>query len=966
MSFSLIRRAAAMRTPASLRLAVTPVRSALLPAIFTRSYAEAATAAPGKLLLNFAVPHQPILRNYEAIQVNLSSTEGDMGILADHVPTISQLNPGVIEIIGSDKTQKFFVSGGFAIINTDSSLNINAVEAFPVEDIDVEAARRGVDEANRKLNASGGSEADKAAAKIELESERKRQRSIVPPSSPPRQRSPIDEEDEGLPPFESIEANEEDEVEDLPDEDIPDEDDNGVDLFGDNIERDYQERPEQDVYEAEDVDDEDYDVLDPEARALAEARMRRRDREAARREGRLPPAYLDDDDEDMDGPVRIRRRRRNEANIELDLDDPDADIGLTAEALAEIKGSVADYVSMEGPRQAIRREFTHFLTSFVNEKGDSVYGERIRTMCEANRESLDVSFEHLQSASANLAILLTNCPTEMLKIFDVVAFEVVLSGFEEYDRIKAEIHVRITDLPISDSIRNLRQSDLNTLVRVSGVVTRRSLVFPQLKYVKLDCLKCGAVLGPFFQDSVAEIRVKNCPECQSKGPFNVNSEETIYRNYQKITLQETPGSVNAGRLPRHKDVVLLWDLVDSVRPGEEIEVTGIYRNIFDSHLNVKHGFPVFATIIEANHVSKKEDMFASFSLTEDDFKSIRALARDDRIRQRIIKSIAPSIYGHDDIKTALALAMFGGVPKNPQGKHRLRGDINVLLLGDPGTAKSQFLKYVEKTSHRAVYTTGQGASAVGLTASVHKDPMTREWTLEGGALVMADKGVCLIDEFDKMNDKDRTSIHEAMEQQSISISKAGIVTTLQARCAVIAAANPIRGRYDPQVPLSVNVELTDPILSRFDIMCVVRDIPDPVEDELLARFVVGSHIRSHPSFEGDLSEGAPKLDDDIIPQDLLRKYIVYARDKVHPKLADVDKDKIITLYSDLRRESLDNGGIPITVRYLESMIRMSEAFARMHLRDYVRQDDVEKAIAVMIRSFVQAQKSSVTKSLKKV
>jgi DNA replication licensing factor MCM2 len=192
--------------------------------------------------------------------------------------------------------------------------------------------------------------------------------------------------------------------------------------------------------------------------------------------------------------------------------------------------------------------------------------------------------------------------------------------------------------------------------------------------------------------------------------------------------------------------------------------------------------------------------------------------------------------------------MFGGVFKNPQGKHRLRGDINILMLGDPGTAKSQFLKYVEKTSHRAVYTTGQGASAVGLTASVHKDPITREWTLEGGALVMADKGVCLIDEFDKMSDQDRTSIHEAMEQQSISISKAGIVTTLQARCAVIAAANPLFGKYNPQVPFAQNVELTEPILSRFDVLCVVQDLADPVVDEQLARFVVGSHMKSHPSY----------------------------------------------------------------------------------------------------------------------
>ena len=208
----------------------------------------------------------------------------------------------------------------------------------------------------------------------------------------------------------------------------------------------------------------------------------------------------------------------------------------------------------------------------------------------------------------------------------------------------------------------------------------------------------------------------------------------------------------------------MWDLVDSVRPGEEIEITGVYKNNYDASLNNKTGFPVFSTIIEANYVCKKEDLFAAFRLTEEDRKAIRQMAKDERIGQRIAQSIAPSIYGHDDIKMAIALSMFGGEAKNVQGKHRLRGDINVLLLGDPGTAKSQFLKYVEKTFHRAVYTTGQGASAVGLTASVHRDPITREWTLEGGALVLADKGICLIDEFDKMNDSDRTSIHEAMEQ----------------------------------------------------------------------------------------------------------------------------------------------------------------------------------------------------------
>jgi len=223
--------------------------------------------------------------------------------------------------------------------------------------------------------------------------------------------------------------------------------------------------------------------------------------------------------------------------------------------------------------------------------------------------------------------------------------------------------------------------------------------------------------------------------------------------------------------------------------------------------------------------------------------------------------VAPSIYGHEFIKKGLALAMFGGQPKDVDNKHRIRGDINMLLLGDPGTAKSQFLKYIEKLYHRVVYTTGKGASAVGLTAGVHKDPITGEWTLEGGALVLADKGICLIDEFDKMNDHDRTSIHEAMEQQTISVSKAGIITTLQARCSVIAAANPIGGVYKPQFNFNDNVDLTDPILSRFDLLTVIRDEVDEGIDDQLATFVINSHMKSHPSCK--IHEDQPERNEEI-------------------------------------------------------------------------------------------------------
>jgi len=725
---------------------------------------------------------------------------------------------------------------------------------------------------------------------------------------------------------------------DLEDLDEMAEDD--VDLFREGFERDYRERDANDTYEAIDIDDDgDFEALDPAARRRLEAQLDRRDRELARRQ-RMPAAFLPGEDEEGELDLTAQPRRRRHRYDEDPDEDMDGDImeeELSLEALHDVKASsLTDWISQPAVQRTIKREFKAFLTEYTDKGGQSVYGTRIRTLGEINAESLEVSYEHLSAEKAILAYFLANAPTEMLKLFDEVAMDVVLLHYPDYERIHAEIHVRIIDLPVHYTLRQLRQSHLNCLVRVSGVVTRRSGVFPQLKYVKFDCGKCGITLGPFQQESNVEVKISYCQSCQSRGPFTINSEKTVYRNYQKLTLQESPGTVPAGRLPRHREVILLWDLIDKAKPGDEIEVTGVYRNNYDAQLNNRNGFPVFATILEANNIVKSHDQLAGFRMTEQDEAEIRKLSKDPHIVDKIINSIAPSIYGHTDIKTAVALSLFGGVAKHKDA-HHIRGDINVLLLGDPGTAKSQVLKYVEKTAHRAVFATGQGASAVGLTASVRRDPLTSEWTLEGGALVLADKGTCLIDEFDKMNDQDRTSIHEAMEQQTISISKAGIVTTLQARCGIIAAANPIGGRYNSTIPFSANVELTEPILSRFDILVVVRDTVEPEEDERLARFIVGSHSRSHPltstqatgaggdSMEVEQNSSTQQAETQAtdaggrgnkegeIPQELLRKYILYARDRCSPKLYHMDEDKVARLFADMRRESLATGAYPITV-----------------------------------------------------
>ena len=812
----------------------------------------------------------------------------------------------------------------------------------------------------------------------------------------------------------------EDEVGSNPDEllnDEPDpEDEDGEDLF-DTWQADYAPAPELDSYETEHLADpeEDFGVS-----YLENLRTRQlADEEIEAREERMRQARLQGDRAEyrLEGLDERDREEDSEEDEFSDAEDdePGAEGRLNLDAF---ECPLQEWISEARTRREIQNRFRRFLqTYYVGieqvaawerqhrdvedapkcpfKKYRPIYPAKIRAMCAENSGSLLVDYGHLGEMQSLLAIWLTDVPKDMLMIFDEVLKDVVLKDFPHYAQIAQELHVRIIELPISDRLRDLRQNDLNNLIRVSGVVTRRTDVYPQIKSTAYDCSQCGTAYGPYLEDRARPVQCVTCG-----GALKVNPQRSEYRNYQKINLQESPGSVPPGRVPRYKEVELLGDLIDYARPGEEIDVVGIYTHT--NTVPTKDGFPVYGTHIKANCIQKKNGA-ANTGLSEEDKRMIRELSQDPAIGQKIMRSIAPSIYGHEHVKMAIALALFGGCAKQGgNGTHRVRGDINVLLLGDPGTAKSQVLKYAEKTAPRSVYTTGKGASAVGLTAGVHRDPLTKEWTLEGGALVLADQGVCLIDEFDKMNEQDRTSIHEAMEQQTISVSKAGIVTSLQARCAVLAAANPIGGRYDSSFNLAENVELTDPILQRFDILCVLQDIVDPVVDEQLANFVVGSHMRSHPDYseydDGEADDAEESSNADVnaaaedpvgglsrsrhgeaeeassnpfgggpapLDQETLKKYIMYARAYVKPILHNVDSEKIAALYADLRKQSAISGGVPIAVRHIESVMRMAESSAKMHLREHVRQDDVDTAIKVMLESFLQAQKASVRRQLQR-
>ena len=773
-----------------------------------------------------------------------------------------------------------------------------------------------------------------------------------------------------------------------------DEEEEGEDLLDDNAMDDYKAIPELDRYDERDLDEADYDELRPDERAGAEAVMRRRDQELARRQGRVPAALEedeDDEDESEDDEAAAHKRRRiRDGDDDVDMaadaavhqtDIPSAEVPYLLARTADIQdidslpSPIIQSLATEPVRLELKRRFTQFLHSYPPDSKVKKYTRALQEMGRDNRQSLVVSYLDMYRVTSmhTLVRWLAESPEAMLELLSEFTYDYACELWEQLPSITTEVHVRLTEWPVLDAIRDLRQLHLQQLVMVEGVVTRRTSVYPQLQQVKFNCPQCQTVIGPFLQNDMNEISVERCYNCQNTKGFTVNTQETVYRNYQRITLQEPPSTVPAGRVPRSKECVLLFDLIDSVAPGDHIQLTGVYKQSYDRQLNAQNGFPVFSTVLVANHI-RNDKQLTDTKLTDDDVREILRLSKDPNIGRRIMSSIAPSIYGHANIKQAIALSMFGGSSKEFENGHRIRGDINVLVLGDPGTAKSQFLKYVEKTSHRSVYTTGKGASAVGLTASVHRDMLTREWVLEGGALVLADQGVCCIDEFDKMNDVDRTSIHEAMEQQSISISKAGIVTTLKARCAVIAAANPVTGRYNSSVPFSENVELTDAILSRFDVLCVVRDTVDRDIDERLARFVVSSHTAAHPDSQqrdsGEAEAEAASVvaaSDSVyepIDQQLLRKYLLYAKTHCFPRLDRFDDDKVADLYARLRQQSFRTGGLPISVRHMESIIRLSEAHAKLCLRSHVTADDVDVAVKVALESFISSQKFSIMRGLR--
>jgi len=598
----------------------------------------------------------------------------------------------------------------------------------------------------------------------------------------------------------------------------------------------------------------------------------------------------------------------------------------------------------------LRSKFLDFLKVF-QEKGEFKYRERVKQMVLSGSTSLVIDFDDLLIFDKDLAKELRENPLVTLDAANKAVKDFIEIEAKDYAQKYERFNARFRGVPDVIPLRRLRSEHLFKLISVEGIVTKITPVKQLLYEAVFRCVECGGEvrvpqLGRGFsqptfcpycgmEEDFLEESAKKKSKRKRKSNFELVLEKSTYIDWQKAVVQEKPEELPPGQLPRSLEVVLREDLVDVVRPGDRVSITGVLM-VQQEYSLKKDKPPLFRTYLEANYIEASEKGFLDIEITPQDEKMILKLAEDPSIRERIIKSIAPSIYGYHHIKKAIALQLFGGEPRVLPDGVRIRGDIHILLVGDPGTAKSQLLRFVAQVAPRAVYTTGKGSTAAGLTAAVVRDKTTGDFYLEAGALVLADKGIACIDEIDKMDNRDRVSMHEAMEQQTVSIAKAGIVATLNARTAVLAAANPAFGRYIPQKGIVDNIDLPITILSRFDLIFVIVDTPDLEKDKALTEHVLRIH-------RGELPEA-----DGIIPIDVLKKYIAYARKNIHVRLSEEAMKKIEEFYLEMRAKSTTpDSPVAITPRQLEALVRLTEAHAKMALKTVATAEDAEAAIELM-------------------
>ncbi|KAK6946291.1 MCM, AAA-lid domain [Dillenia turbinata] len=608
-------------------------------------------------------------------------------------------------------------------------------------------------------------------------------------------------------------------------------------------------------------------------------------------------------------------------------------------------------ISVQDVNAAIQR----FLRNFRDNNSDDLEGKYRRAIdhvIEVEGESLDVDAHDVFDYDSDLYNKMVRYPLEVLAIFDIVLMDMVSRINPLFEK---HIQVRIFNLKSSTSMRNLNPSDIEKMVSLKGMVIRCSSIIPEIREAIFRCLVCGFYSDPVIVDRGRISEPTHCqkPECLAKNSMTLVHNRCRFADKQIVRLQETPDEIPEGGTPHTVSLLMHDKLVDAAKPGDRVQVTGIYRA-----MSVRVGSTQRTTYIDCLHLKKtdksrlqvEDAMEIDNDLGrnagdapldyEDKVAQLKELSKQPDIYERLTRSLAPNIWELDDVKKGLLCQLFGGnALKLPSGAS-FRGDINILLVGDPGTSKSQLLSYIHKLSPRGIYTSGRGSSAVGLTAYVAKDPETGETVLESGALVLSDRGICCIDEFDKMSDNARSMLHEVMEQQTVSIAKAGIIASLNARTSVLACANPSGSRYNPRLSVIENIHLPPTLLSRFDLIYLILDKADEQTDRRLAKHIVALHFENPESAQQD-----------VLDLSTLTAYISYARKNIHPQLSDEAANELTRGYVEMRRRGNFPGSskkvITATPRQIESLIRLSEALARIRFSEVVEQRDVTEAFRLL-------------------
>ncbi|KAF8572065.1 hypothetical protein P879_00806 [Paragonimus westermani] len=646
-----------------------------------------------------------------------------------------------------------------------------------------------------------------------------------------------------------------------------------------------------------------------------------------------------------------------------------------------------------------------------------LYLQLLEDLCISGQTYLDIDCEHLRQAHPQLYTQLITFPKEVIPACDAATNALFMDRFRDAT-LERSIQVRPYNCAQARNLRSLDPDDLDQLVSVSGLVIRLSSLIPEMMRAEFKCSVCGAMNAVACERGCLT-EPEACVRCHSAHTVQLQHNRCLFVDKQMIklqansmgiyvessltspmffNLQESPENMPASQTPHTIVLYAHEDLVDRVKPGDRVIVTGIYRAvplrlsnrqrtlkaIYKTYVDVLH-FVVEGDQPRADKSPLDRDAYVRGGslrqFTEDEIREFRSLAAKPDLYERLAAAIAPTIYENEDVKKGLLLQLFSGTRKDftAKGRGEFRSEVNILLCGDPGTSKSQLLQYVYRLTPRGQYTSGKGSSAVGLTAFVTKDPETRQLTLQTGALVLADNGICCIDEFDKMTDSTRSVLHEVMEQQTLSIAKAGILCQLHARTSILAAANPVGSKWDPNKTIIDNIQLPHTLLSRFDLIFLILDPQDEVYDARLARHLVGLYYRGTLACETNSNSQSSstvgrrtrqpaavvmETDDEDSTNNVdvhfLKEYISYAKTNFHPKLSDEAGEYLVREYVEMRKLGSGRGQITAYPRQLESLIRLSEAHARLRLSNEVTADDCREARRLQREALKQAAIDPVT------